>query len=183
MMYGTLLLAGCNTENAHHNDHAATKERAAAHPQQQGIEVGGTAMVDTKSIAGNMLNSNDHTTFTKAATAAGIIETLSGPGPFTVFAPTNEAFNKLPAGTVDDLLLPGRKQDLVNILNYHIIQGTFKTADLQDGMELKTVQGKTLKISRQNGKWHINNATVTIPDVLSANGITFIVDAVLLPGK
>lgn len=177
MVYAALLLAACN---AGRQSDVAEKENENP-TAVQGIEVGGGMMIDTHSIAENLLNSNDHTTFTKAAAAAGFLQTLSGPGPFTVLAPTNEAFNKLPAGMIDDLLLPGHKKTLANILNYHIIHGAFKTSDLTEGMELKTIQGETLKIAQQNGQWRFNNATVTIPDVLSENGIVFVIDAVLLP--
>ncbi|MBC7746239.1 MAG: fasciclin domain-containing protein, partial [Flavobacterium sp.] len=118
-----------------------------------------------------------------AVKAGDLVETLSGAGPFTVFAPTNEAFNALPAGTVDNLLKPEMKKDLQGVLTYHVVAGTYKAADLKDGMELTTVQGQKLKVAIQNGVVMINNAKVTIADAMSSNGVTHVIDAVLLPSK
>lgn len=148
---------------------------------EQGVEVGGAMMVPSKNIVENAAGSSDHTTLVAAVKAGDLAETLSGAGPFTVFAPTNEAFNKLPAGTVDNLLKPEMKKDLQGVLTYHVVPGSLRAADLKDGMELTTVQGQKLKVSVKDGKVMINNANVAIADVISSNGVTHVVDAVLLP--
>jgi uncharacterized surface protein with fasciclin (FAS1) repeats len=118
-----------------------------------------------------------------AVTAAGLAETLSGTGPFTVFAPTNEAFAKLPAGTVESLLTPAKKADLTAILTYHVVPGALKAADLKDGQKLKTVQGNELTVSIKDGKVMIDGAVVTIADAVSSNGVTHVIDAVVTPKK
>ena len=150
---------------------------------EEGVMVGGANMVASKNIVENAAGSSDHTTLVAAVKAAGLAETLSGTGPFTVFAPTNEAFDKLPKGTVESLLKPEMKKDLTDVLTYHVVAGTFKAADLKDGQKLKTVEGKDLMVSVKDGKVMINGATVTIADVVSSNGVTHVIDAVLLPKK
>lgn len=152
-------------------------------PEEMGVMVGGANMVPSKNIVENAAGSADHTTLVSAVTAAGLAETLSGAGPFTVFAPTNEAFAKLPAGTVDKLLKPEMKADLTSVLTYHVVPGALKAADLKDGQKLKTVQGKELTVSVKDGKVMINGAAVTIADVVSSNGVTHVIDAVLMPKK
>lgn len=150
---------------------------------QEGVMVGGALMVPTKNIVENAVESKDHTTLVAAVKAAGLAETLSGKGPFTVFAPTNEAFNKLPAGTVDKLLKPEMKKDLAGILTYHVIAGNYKGADLKDGLELATVQGQKVKFTKKDGQWYINDAKITITDAVSSNGVTHVIDGVLMPKK
>jgi uncharacterized surface protein with fasciclin (FAS1) repeats len=150
---------------------------------EKGVMVGGANMVPSKNIVENAANSADHTTLVAAVKAAGLAETLSGTGPFTVFAPTNEAFAKLPAGTVDNLLKPEMKGDLTNVLTYHVVPGAAMAADLKDGQKLKTVQGKELTVSIKDGKVMIDGATVTIADVVSSNGVTHVIDAVVMPKK
>ncbi len=152
-------------------------------PEETGVMVGGANMVPSKNIVENAAGSADHTTLVAAVTAAGLGETLSGTGPFTVFAPTNEAFSKLPAGTVDNLLKPENKGDLTGILTYHVVPGALKAADLTDGQKLKTVNGKELTVSVKDGKVMIDGATVTTADVISSNGVTHVIDAVVLPKK
>ncbi len=155
----------------------------AAPAEEAGVMVGGAKMVASKNIVENAMNSADHTTLVAAVKAGGLVETLSGAGPFTVFAPTNDAFAKLPAGTVDNLLKPEMKASLVNVLTYHVVSGKLKAADLKDGQALTTVEGKDLIVSIKDGKVMINGATVTIADAESSNGVTHIIDAVLLPKK
>lgn len=150
---------------------------------QEGVMVGGALMVSTKNIVENAVESKDHTTLVAAVKAAGLAETLSGKGPFTVFAPTNEAFDKLPAGTVEKLLKPEMKKDLAGILTYHVIAGKYKAADLKDGLELATVQGQKVKFTKKDGQWYINNAKITITDAVSSNGVTHVIDGVLMPKK
>lgn len=152
-------------------------------PVEAGVMVGGANMVPSKNIVENAAASADHTTLVAAVTAAGLGETLSGAGPFTVFAPTNEAFAKLPAGAVDNLLKPEMKADLTGVLTYHVVPGAVKAADLKDGQKIKTVQGNELTVSIKDGKVMIDGATVTTADVISSNGVTHVIDAVLMPKK
>ncbi|MEJ5996077.1 fasciclin domain-containing protein [Pedobacter sp. Du54] len=148
---------------------------------EAGVEVGGAMMVPSKNIVENAIGSADHTTLVAAVKQAGLVETLSGAGPFTVFAPTNEAFAKIPAATLDGLMKPEMKADLTKILTYHVVPGALKAADLTDGQELTTVQGQKLKVSVKDGKVMINGANVTIADVISSNGVTHVIDGVLMP--
>jgi len=159
------------------------------------VMVGGAPMYGDKTIVQNAVNSADHTTLVAAVKAGGLVDVLSGPGPFTVFAPTNEAFGKLPAGTVDTLVKPENKPTLVKILTYHVVPGHLTAADLAKLVDagmgkamLKTVEGETLTVdSPKPGTIEIIDAKgdksmVTIPDVLQSNGVIHVVDTVLLPG-
>ena len=148
---------------------------------EQGVEVGGAMMVPSKNIVENAVGSSDHTTLVSAVQAAGLVETLSGTGPFTVFAPTNAAFAKVPKATLDNLLKPEMKADLTKVLTYHVVPGAVMAADLKDGQELTTVQGQKLKVTIKDGKVMIGGSTVTIADVISSNGVTHVIDGVLLP--
>lgn len=147
------------------------------------VMVGGAKMVPSKDIVDNAVGSADHTTLVAAVKAAGLVETLKGEGPFTVFAPTNEAFNKLPKGTVENLLKPENKGKLTSVLTYHVVPGAIKSSDLKDGQTLKTVQGENLKITYKDEKWFVNGAQITIADVISSNGVTYVIDSVVLPKK
>ena len=115
--------------------------------------------------------------------AADLVTTLSGAGPFTVFAPTNAAFSALPAGTVDNLLKPENKADLTAVLTYHVVPGTLKAADLKDGQKLKTVNGVELTVTIKDGKVMIDGANVTAADLTAGNGVVHVLDAVVLPKK
>lgn len=160
---------------------------------QKDPEVGGAMMYPTKNIIENAVNSKDHTTLVAAVKAAGLVDTLSGPGPFTVFAPTNEAFAKLPAGTVDTLLKPENKDQLVKILTYHVVAGKMTSKDIAKAIKagggkatLKTVQGGTLTASMDMGKLILTDekggtSTVTIPNVYQSNGVIHVIDTVLMP--
>src|SRR5271165_667982 len=155
--------------------------------------VGGAAMYPTKNIVENAVNSKDHTTLVAAVKAAGLVETLESPGPFTVFAPTNEAFNKLPADTVETLLKPENKDQLTKVLTYHVVAGRISSNDLakqiKDGggkATLKTVNGETLTASMQGKRIILIDekgdiSTVTIANVFQSNGVIHVVDTVLLP--
>ncbi len=155
--------------------------------------VGGAAMYDTKNIIQNAVNSKDHTTLVAAVKAAGLVDTLEGKGPFTVLAPTNEAFAKLPAGTVDNLLKPENKATLVKILTCHVIAGNAMSGDIMgmikaDGGKhvVDTVGGCKWTLTNKDGKVMItdemgNMATVTIADVKQSNGVIHVIDTVLLP--
>lgn len=150
--------------------------------KEQGVMVGGAMMVPSKDIVDNAVNSKDHTTVVAAVKAAGLVDTLKGTGPFTVFAPTNAAFEKLPAGTVETLLKPENKEKLTGILTYHVVPGRYTAADIKEGMTLKTVNGQMLTFNMKDGKWWINEtAMIEIADVMSSNGVTFVIDSVLLP--
>lgn len=151
---------------------------------EAGVMVGGAMMLPTLDIVDNAAKASNVTTVVAAVKAAGLVDTLKGPGPFTVFAPNNGAFTKLPAGTVDTLLKPAMKADLTSLLTYHVVPGRYTAADLKDGMTLKTVNGATLKISNVNGVVKINGAAmVETADVISSNGVTHVIDTVLMPPK
>src|SRR3981189_694709 len=144
------------------------------------VMVGGAAMFPSKNIIQNAVNSKDHTTLVAAVKAAGLVDTLSGPGPFTVFAPTNAAFGKLPAGTVDTLVKPENKATLTKILTYHVVAGKLEASALTDGKKLKTVQGEELTVRRSGTTVTIidskgDSSTVTIPNVNQSNGVIHVV--------
>lgn len=157
------------------------------------VMVGGAEMLPTKTIVENASNSADHTTLVAAVKAAGLVETLSGAGPFTVFAPTNAAFAKLPAGTVDGLLKPAAKADLTKVLTYHVVPGTMTAAQLSAAIkagngkaELTTVQGAKLTASEAGGKITLTDSkggksVVSQADVTQSNGVVHVVDTVLMP--
>jgi len=136
-----------------------------------------------KDVVDIAIGSPDHTTLVAAVTAAGLVETLKGAGPFTIFAPTNAAFSALPAGTVDGLLKPEKKADLTKILTYHVVAGAVKAADLTDGQKVKTLEGEELTVSIKDGKVMINGANVTAADLTGSNGVVHVIDAVLMPKK
>jgi len=151
--------------------------------KNDGVMVGGALMTPDKDIVENAVGSADHTTLVAAVTAAGLGETLKGAGPFTVFAPTNAAFDKLPAGTVETLVKPESKNKLTGILTYHVVPGAYTSADITEGMTLTTVQGENLTFTMKDGKWWINeSAMIEIADVISSNGVTHVIDTVLMPG-
>ena len=155
--------------------------------------VGGAAMYPTKNIVENAVNSKDHTTLVAAVKAAGLVETLESAGPFTVFAPTNEAFDKLPKGTVETLVKPENKTTLTKILTYHVVSGRLSAEELMAKVkmgkgkaELKTVQGGTLTVMQQGKKLYLvdekgGKSWITIADVNQSNGVIHVIDHVLLP--
>lgn len=166
---------------------------APALSAQSNPKVGGAAMYPTKTIVENAVQSKDHTTLVAAVKAAGLVETLSGPGPFTVFAPTNSAFAKLPAGTVDTLLKPENKATLTSVLTYHVVPGNMTSTQIAAAIKagggkatLTTVQGEPLTATMRGGKLVLTDAkggmsTVTIKDVRQSNGVIHVVDTVLMP--
>src|ERR1700712_1166866 len=147
--------------------------------------VGGAPMYASKNIIENAVNSKDHTTLAPAVKAAGLVETLEGKGPFTVFAPTNEAFAKLPAGTVETLLKPENKDKLVKILTYHVVSGDNDAKAVMGMTSAKSVEGDTINISTKDGKVMLGNdkamATVIKPDIKCTNGTIHWIDTVLMP--
>ena len=191
-----LLLTGCG------NDKPATTETVStANPADSvaamagdsarmakpgGVMVDGVAMTVDKNIVQNASAAKSVSTLVGAVGKAGLAETLSGPGPFTVFAPTNAAFEKLPKGALAALEDPASKAKLAGVLTYHVIPGRLLAADLKDGQELTTVNGEKLHISVKNGTIMVGNgkdapATVQTADVISSNGITHVIDGVILP--
>ena len=159
---------------------------APVRAEEKTVMVGGAAMFPSKNIVQNAVNSKDHTTLVAAVKAAGLVSTLEGKGPFTVFAPTNAAFEKLPAGTVDNLVKPENKATLTKILTYHVVPGKLEASDLKDGQKLKTVEGEELTVKKSGSSVMIVDAkggssTVTIADVNQSNGVIHVVDSVLMP--
>jgi uncharacterized surface protein with fasciclin (FAS1) repeats len=164
-----------------------------AQKNEKTVEVGGAAMYPSKNIVENAVNSNDHTTLVAAVKAASLVETLQGAGPFTVFAPTNEAFGMLPEGTVESLVKPENKSALTGILTYHVVAGRLDANELEkwikkgNGMaELTTVAGGKLWVMMKDGKWWVKDekggmATITIPNVYQSNGVIHVIDHVLMP--
>jgi uncharacterized surface protein with fasciclin (FAS1) repeats len=172
---------------------AATSMTAAQ--TESTVMVGGAPMFPSKTIVENAVNSKDHTTLVAAVKAAGLVDTLKSPGPFTVFAPVNTAFEKLPAGTVNTLLKPENKKTLTGVLTYHVVPGRFSAEELMEKtggtmgkFTLKTVQGGTLTIEKvSDGKLSVTDskgskANITISNVLQSNGVIHVIDGVLLPG-
>jgi uncharacterized surface protein with fasciclin (FAS1) repeats len=164
----------------------------SAHAQKD-PDVGGAAMYPSKTIVANAVNSPIHKTLVAAVKAAGLVDTLNGPGPFTVFAPTDDAFTKLPAGTVDTLVKPENKDTLVKILTYHVVPGEISSKELMKMIKkgngkatLKTVQGEDLTATMSDGKIMLTDAkggmaTVTTADVFQSNGVIHVIDTVLMP--
>ena len=160
---------------------------------QKSVMVGGAAMYPTKNIIENAVNSKDHTTLVAAVKAADLVDVLQGAGPFTVFAPTNDAFAKLPAGTVETLLKPENKATLTAVLTYHVVPGRMSSGDISKAIkagkgkaEFKTVQGETLT-AMMSGKEVVlkdskgNSSKITIMDVNQSNGVIHVIDSVVLP--
>ena len=164
-----------------------------AEMKEKTVTVGGAPMYPSKNIIQNAVNSKDHTTLVTAVKAAGLVETLQGPGPFTVFAPTNAAFAKLPPGTVDSLLKPEAKEKLVAVLTYHVLPGRYSIRDLWDAsnkakgkVKMKTVEGEELTFEFKGQALTIwdskgNASRVTIQNVFQSNGVIHVIDTVLLP--
>ncbi len=173
--------------------HATTTTTTTTATTPAPVMVGGAEMFANKNIIENAVNSKDHTTLVAAVKAAELVETLSGTGPFTVFAPTNDAFAKLPAGTVDTLLKPESKATLTSVLTYHVVAGNVSAADLtklieagNGTAELTTVEGTKLTAAVKDGHVVLTDAKggtamVTIADVGQSNGVIHVVDTVLMP--
>jgi uncharacterized surface protein with fasciclin (FAS1) repeats len=171
----------------------AATPTSAQTKKEQTVTVGGSPMYPSKNIIENAVNSKDHTTLVAAVKAAGLVETLQGPGPFTVFAPTNAAFAKLPKGTVESLLKPEMKEKLRAVLTYHVLPGRFAIKDLWDAsikakgkVMMKTVEGEELTFEFKGQALTIwdakgNASKVTIQNVFQSNGVIHVIDTVLLP--
>ena len=173
---------------------AASAQMTSPMGKENTVMVGGAAMYPSRNIVQNAVNSKDHTILVTAVQAAGLVDTLSSPGPFTVFAPTNAAFAKLPAGTVESLLQPANVGMLRTVLTYHVVPGSYDAATIIGAIKagggkatLKTVQGEEITASIEGGKVVVTDkrggkATVTAADLRQSNGIIHVTDAVSLPG-
>jgi uncharacterized surface protein with fasciclin (FAS1) repeats len=181
--FSTLAFTGSLLAPANAEDKKMMKSEMSG---EKTVMVGGAAMFPSKNIIENAVNSKDHTTLVAAVKAAGLVDTLSSKGPFTVFAPTNTAFGKLPAGTVETLVKPESKATLTKILTYHVVPGKLEAADLTDGKKLTTVEGEILTVKASGGKVMLVDAkggtsTVTIANVNQSNGVIHVIDTVLMP--
>ena len=192
----SLLLASCGTDTTKTetvttattaaDSVSAMAGDSARMAKPEGVMVDGVAMTADKDIVDNAAAAASVSTLVSAVKAAGLVETLKGAGPFTVFAPTNGGFEKLPKGAVEGLMKPESKAKLAGVLTYHVIAGRLVAADLKDGQELTTVNGEKLHITVKNGQIMVGNgknapATVQIADVISSNGVTHVIDSVVLP--
>jgi uncharacterized surface protein with fasciclin (FAS1) repeats len=189
----TAFLGACASSGMHGGMSAATTMPMGTTAADNTVMVGGAAMYPSRNIVENAVNSKDHTTLVAAVKAAGLVDTLKSPGPFTVFAPTNEAFAALPAGTVDTLLKPENKPTLTKVLTYHVVPGRIDAAALSKMIAagggratLKTASGGNLYATRKGSKVMISDdkgdvADVTISNVYQSNGVIHVIDKVLLP--
>ncbi len=179
LLIGSLLLT--NTALAdHHEDMIETK----VNPQEiDGTVMVGWGSIDVKDdIVTNVMKSDDFTTLVAAVVAADLGETLMSTGPFTVFAPVNDAFAKLPEGTIEKLLMPKNKDMLADILTYHVVAGSYSSNDLKNGLELTTVQWDRIKFTYYKENWYVNNARIEMTDMYSSNGVIHTIDTVIMPG-
>lgn len=170
-----LLMTSCNSETGSNQTPSTTEASTAA---------GQSAVQDdesAKDVVKVAASSKDHTTLVTAVKQAGLVDALSNAGPFTVFAPTNAAFDKLPKATVENLLKPENKEKLQDILQYHVFVGSLKTDLMQDGQTLNQVNGSNITISKKDGKVVINNTVTVIASFPAANGIIHVIDGVLMP--
>ena len=169
-------LAGCNNDNGN---------VTVAQPEQAGVAAGGQESVKDDESAKNVVKiaagSKDHTTLVAALKQAELVTSLSNAGPFTVFAPVNAAFDKLPAGTVDGLMKDDKKADLQNILQYHVAVGVYKTENMKDGQIIGEANGDNITLSVKDGKVMINGTASIIASIPASNGIIHVIDGVLLP--
>ena len=175
LLLSVVLLSGCSSSQSMNSD-ANMSTGASA-----GVMVGGAMMLPTQNLVQNASQASNLTTLVAAVTAADLGGTLSGPGPFTVFAPPNSAFDALPAGTVATLTQPENKDQLTSILTYHVVPGRLMASDLRDGQTLTTVNGQTLMVRISGGTVTVGGATVTQANVRASNGVAHVIDRVLMP--
>jgi len=176
-VFACLTLLSCNNQPSDQTSSADKTPAATNDGGQSNVK----DEVSAKNIVGVAVSSADHTTLVTAVKAAGLVDELSNAGPFTVFAPTNEAFNKLPAGTVEGLLKPEKKDDLSNILEYHVSVGVFKPEMLQDGQVIGQVNGDNITVTKKDGKILLNGTATIVASIPASNGIVHVIDGVLLP--
>lgn len=177
LLAALLVVAGCASSGSMDADMDMDDGMSA----DAGVMVGGAMMLPTQTLVENASEASTLTTLVSAVQAADLVETLSGPGPFTVFAPTNAAFNKLPEGTVASLTQPENQAQLTGILTYHVVPGRLSASDLRDGQTLTTVNGAELRVTKRNGTVMVGGATVTQADVYASNGVAHVIDSVLMP--
>jgi uncharacterized surface protein with fasciclin (FAS1) repeats len=173
----TVVFISCNSQSETSND-AVAENTEAPGAGQSGVQ----DEVSNPNIVQVAVSSKDHTTLVAAVKAAGLVDALSNAGPFTVFAPTNASFDKLPAGTVDGLLKPEKLEDLKGILEYHTYVGVLKTEYFDDGQEYEMVNGSKIKITMVDGKPVVNGKAHIVASIPTSNGIIHVLDEVLLPG-
>lgn len=175
-LFGLLGVATCGC-----NSSAEQGEKSAASAQGSGAGQSGVSDdVSEKDVVKVAAASKDHTTLVKAVQAAELVDALSNAGPFTVFAPTNDAFNALPAGTVEELLKPEKKADLQNILQYHVAVASYRESMFREGQVISMVNGGNVTMSKKGDKWYINDAEI-MGSVKASNGIVYVINKVLLP--
>lgn len=176
----TLVTVSCNSnDNAANTTSSSSTTTETKASGQSGVKDDQSA----KNVVQVAIESKDHSTLVTAVKTAELVDALSNAGPFTVFAPTNEAFKKLPAGTVEGLLKPEKKNDLTDILQYHVAVGVYKPDALQDGQTIGEANGGNITISKKDGKIVINGTTNVVATVPASNGIVYVIDGVLLPPK
>lgn len=168
------LLPGCENKPEAAGTETVSNDKGAG---QSGVQDDASQ----KNVVQVAIGSKDHTTLVAAVKAAELVDALSNAGPFTVFAPTNAAFDKLPAGTVEGLLKPEKKDDLSDILQYHVTVGVYKAESLQDGQSLGQVNGGNIIVSKKDGKIMLNGSATIIASIPASNGIIHVIDGVLLP--
>lgn len=173
--FALMLAAGCETKTESATE--STEAPAAQAAGQSGVQDDASQ----KNVVQVAVGSKDHTTLVTAVKAAELVDALSNAGPFTVFAPTNAAFDKLPAGTVEGLLKPEKKDALTDILQYHVSVGVYKAESLQDGQVLGQVNGGNITVSKKDGKIMLNGTATIVASVPASNGIIHVIDGVLLP--
>ena len=175
IVIGGVVLVTSSSDDDEAEDNTANTSQQAEESTDAAAEEAGSTIVDL-AVATDSLS-----TLVAAVTAADLVETLSGDGPFTVFAPTNDAFAALPEGTLDDLLLPENVDQLTSILTFHVVPAAALSTDLSDGMMLETVNGEMLEVSIADGVVSINGATVVSADIEASNGVVHVIDRVILP--
>jgi uncharacterized surface protein with fasciclin (FAS1) repeats len=173
----TIFLASCS------NNESNTTDTQTASAEQTVGQSGVQDDASQKNVVQVAIGSKDHTTLVTAVKAGELVDALSNAGPFTVFAPTNDAFNKLPVGTVEGLLKPESKETLVDILQYHVSVGVYKTEMMQEGQNIGQVNGGNVIITKKEGAYYVNGNAKIIASIPAANGIVHVIDAVLLPPK
>lgn len=179
LMLATGIVAASCSSNTPASQESASSNSTENTVGQSGVKDD----VSTKNIVQVAIGSKDHTTLVEAVKAAELVDVLSNTGPFTVFAPTNDAFNKLPAGTLTDLMKPENKEALSNILEYHVSVAVYKPEALNDGQIIGQVNGGSIKISKKDGKILVNDKAEVIASIPTSNGIIHVINEVLTPGK
>ncbi|HPH84458.1 MAG TPA: fasciclin domain-containing protein [Ferruginibacter sp.] len=172
-----LLMAACNANKTETTTAVTESTAETTQTGQSGVKDD----LSAKNVVQVAMGSKDHTTLVTAVKAAELVDALSNAGPFTVFAPTNAAFDKLPAGTVDGLLKPEKKEDLADILQYHVSVGVFKADALQDGQIIGQVNGGNIRITKKDGKIFVNETAEIVASIPASNGIIHVINTVLLP--